>query len=98
RAACSSGSAGPALMLGPQALEAAALRRRQVAHRGPARREWQAAEAAAMQAGPAEQSARDTREGVIERRALRHPGPEFEAGAVDGRAEPPGKFALAPMA
>src|ERR1051325_2334521 len=85
-------------MLGPQALEAAALRRGHVAPRAPPPRQWQAAEAAAIYPGPSEYAARDAGQRVIERRALRDPGPQSEPRTVDWSAQLPGKFALAPGA
>src|SRR5205085_7615994 len=97
RAPNSSWSLGPALPFGPQALEAAALRRRQVAHRGPALGERQRAEPAALMPGPAEQPAGDPGERMVERRALRHPGPQPQPRAVNRRAQPAGEFPLAPV-
>ena len=90
----------PALPLGPQALEAAALGRRHVAHRGPAAGQRQACGSGRARRRPSRAARAPTpAASVIERRALRDPGPELTGPcAIRRRAELLREFALAPMA
>src|SRR4029077_16617502 len=84
--------------LRPEAVKAAALRRRHVAHPGPAGGQGQRAKAPATAAGPAEDPAGYFGKRVIERRPTRHPCPRRKAAAVDRRAQLFGILALTPMA
>ena len=85
--------------LGPQAVEAAALGRRHVAHRGPAAGERQAAEPAATPAGPAEHRGSRSRSARDRAPAGAPPRPISDSPVRHTRGvELSREFALAPMA
>src|SRR5258708_11880547 len=87
-----------ALALGPEAMEAAALRRRHVAHAGPAAGERQGAETTAAASEGAEDAHADLGQTMIELGPLGEECPQRETVAVGRRRQLRLGFALAPMA
>src|SRR5439155_12175650 len=84
-------------MLGPEAMEAAAFRRRHIARCRPACGHWHRAKPSAIAASPPERTARELDKRMIESRPARHPGPQSQADAIYWRVQPLGELPPPPM-
>src|SRR5262249_62214645 len=85
------------LPLSPQAVEAAALRRRQIAHRGPTIGQRKGAEPPAATAEPPEDTAGKLDQRMIEGRPAGCPGPQGESRGGHRWVQLLGKLPLPPV-